>query len=57
MQVRDTEKYHFNPRTLVMNIVAIYINLGQEKCFCEALPRDGRSFSLDLFPQAERVIR
>lgn len=57
LKVRDAAKYHFSPRTLVRTIVAIYINLGTENCFCEALPRDGRSFSMDLFPQAERVLR
>ena len=38
-------------------IITIYLNLGKESCFCEALPRDGRSFSMDLFPQADRVLR
>ena len=56
LQVREAEKYYFEPRTLVKNIVSIYINLGQESRFCEALPRDGRSFSMDLFSQAERVL-
>ena len=48
--------YHFYPHNLVRNVVAVYINLRHEKQFCEALPRDGRSFSMDLFSQAERVV-
>ncbi len=57
MQVKDASQYHFEPRKLVNGIISIYLNLGREESFCAALPRDGRSFSMDLFIQAERVIR
>ena len=56
-QVRDAAKCQFDPKELVSGIITIYLNLGKEPCFCEALPRDGRSFSMDLFPQANRVLR
>ena len=56
-QVKDAEKkYHFNPKELVTGITLVYLNLGEEQAFCEALPRDGRSFSMDLFIQVERVL-
>ena len=56
-QVKDASKYNFNPRELVSGIISIYLNLGKEQSFCEALPRDGRSFSMDLFIHAERVLK
>jgi len=56
LKVRNAAKYHFDPKELVSGIITIYLNLGKESCFCEALPRDGRSFSMDLFPQADRVL-
>ena len=51
------EQYHFNPGELVSGIVSIYLNLGREREFCEALPRDGCSFSMELFANAEDVLR
>ncbi len=57
LQVNDASQYYFEPRKLVKGIISIYLNLGREENFCAALPRDGRSFSMDLFTQAERVIR
>ena len=56
-QVKNMEQYHFNPGELVSGIVSIYLNLGREREFCEALPRDGRSFSMELFANAEDVLR
>lgn len=56
-QVKDINKYHFRPGELLTAIVTVYVNLGNEQCFCDALPRDGRSFSMDLFAQAERVLK
>ncbi len=57
LQVKDSSEYNFEPRELVSGIIDIYLNLGREEIFCAALPRDGRSFSMDLFTQGERVLR
>ena len=56
IQVSDTSKYFFDPRALVTGVVSVYINLSQEKQFPEAVARDDRSFSMDLFLNAEKVI-
>jgi len=56
IQVSDTNKYFFDPRSLVKDVVLVYVNLGQEKQFAEAVVRDDRSFSTTLFMNAERVI-
>ena len=55
--MKNAAKYHFKPGELVSGIITVYLNLGKEQRFCEALPRDGRSFSMDLFSQAEKVLR
>ena len=39
------------------DIVDIYLNLGEETAFCEAVGRDGRSYSATLFDQTENVLR
>lgn len=55
--VKNREKYNFDPRELVSGIIAVYINLSEEPEFCQAIPRDGRSFSMDLFDMALNVLR
>ena len=55
-QVRDARQLNFKPDELVCAVVTVYVNLGKEDIFCEALLRDGRSFSMELFAQARRVI-
>ena len=56
LQVINAEKLNFKPDELVSGVIKVYLNLGKEISFCEALVRDGRSFSMDLFAQARRVI-
>lgn len=57
LKVQNADKYNFNPLQLARGIIFTYLNLGTEESFCAALPRDGRSFSPELFPHAERVLR
>ena len=57
LQVADFEKYSFRPDKLVSDIVTVYINLSFDQSFCDAIPRDGRSYSPELFPQAEHVLK
>lgn len=56
-QVEDFEKYSFRPDQLVSDIVMVYINLSFNQSFCDAIPRDGRSYSSELFPQAAHVLK
>ena len=51
------EKFHFHPKELVYKIVCIYVNLGQRSEFYQALPQDGRSFSLSLMNEAAQIMR
>lgn len=44
------------PKILVSNISKIYINLGDYDRFCAAVSQDGRSYSPELFEQAEKVL-
>ena len=56
-QVKDKAKYGFKPEELVSGIVTIYVHLGQEEAFCMEVPRDERSFSIELFDRAASVMR
>jgi ubiquitin conjugation factor E4 B len=44
LKVDNAEKYFFNPKTLLPEIVDIYLNLGSNAAFIEAVAGDGRSY-------------
>lgn len=56
LKVKDFESFEFRPQVLVQNICTIYTNLGDSTAFCQAVSRDGRSYSHELFLQAEKVL-
>ncbi|XP_064470704.1 ubiquitin conjugation factor E4 A-like [Ornithodoros turicata] len=61
LKVKDLNEYEFKPQELVQNICKIYDHLGSPDtttahAFCIAVSRDGRSYSPDLFPQAQNVL-
>ncbi|KAJ4306774.1 Ubiquitin conjugation factor E4 [Collariella sp. IMI 366227] len=44
LKVENPEKYFFNPKTLLPELVDIYINLGSSPAFVDAVAADGRSY-------------
>jgi ubiquitin conjugation factor E4 B len=56
LKVKDPSKYHFAPRTLLAEIVDIYLNLGGSTRFIEAVARDGRSYKPANLEAAYRVL-
>jgi len=57
LKVKNFEEFQFRPRELVANICHIYVHLGFDSPeFCRAVARDGRSYSHELFEQAELVL-
>lgn len=57
MKVENPEKYHFSPRTLLPEIVDIYLNLGGSPAFVEAVAADGRSYKPENFENTARILR
>lgn len=55
-QVKDPERYSFDPVNMVLNICKIYVNLKNSSSFCLAVSQDGRSYSPQLFKFAEDVL-
>ncbi|KAL0272620.1 UNVERIFIED_CONTAM: hypothetical protein PYX00_005522 [Menopon gallinae] len=55
-KVKDKDEYDFKPDVFVMKICKIYINLKESDEFCLAVSQDGRSYSPNLFTQAEDVL-
>ncbi|XP_021351085.1 ubiquitin conjugation factor E4 A-like isoform X3 [Mizuhopecten yessoensis] len=56
-KVKDKNEVDFKPDQTVLDIVRIYLNLGEADCFCLAVSGDGRSYSAELFPKAIGVLQ
>lgn len=55
LRVDNKEKYHFNPRQLLSDVVQVYLNLGDQAEFIRAVAGDGRSYKKELFEQAAKI--
>ncbi|KAK6336050.1 hypothetical protein TWF730_003421 [Orbilia blumenaviensis] len=56
LRVKDPQKYRFNPRALLSEVIDVYLNLGTRPEFVKAIAMDGRSYSADLFPRAYAIL-
>lgn len=54
--MKDTKEYSFEPAATVLDICKIYVHLKESETFCLAVSQDGRSYSPQLFKQAEDVL-
>lgn len=55
LKVRDPEKLKFNPRALLSDLLQVFLNLSDQDDFVNAVARDGRSYSKELFDKAAEV--
>jgi len=55
LRVDNKEKYHFNPRQLLSDVVQVYLNLGDQDTFIRAVAGDGRSYRKELFEHAAAI--
>ncbi|KAI8604217.1 ubiquitin elongating factor core-domain-containing protein [Dissophora ornata] len=55
LKVKNPEEYRFQPRILLSDIIAIYLNLDCPT-FISALARDDRSYSASIFYKASRIL-
>ncbi|KAJ1545606.1 hypothetical protein HK405_007809 [Cladochytrium tenue] len=52
LKVKNPEKFGFNPKKLLSEIIDIYLHLSHRNEFVEAVARDGRSYSKEIFGRA-----
>lgn len=57
LKVKDREKYRFEPRKLLSDILQVYLNLSDEEEFVRAVASDGRSYRKELFERAAAIAR
>lgn len=57
LKVEDSaRKYHFNPKTLMPDVVEIFLNLSGVQSFVEAVADDGRSYKPETFNKASQIM-
>ncbi|EFX06648.1 ubiquitin fusion degradation protein [Grosmannia clavigera kw1407] len=56
LKVDNAEKYFFNPKVLLPQLVELYLNLGDKQSFVDAVAADGRSYKPDIFSNATRIL-
>ncbi|CAK7206515.1 Ubiquitin conjugation factor E4 [Sporothrix eucalyptigena] len=56
LKVENPEKYFFNPKVLLPQIIELYLNLGDKASFVEAVASDGRSYKPEIFESATRIL-
>lgn len=57
LKVKNPEKYKFDPKTLLSDIITVFLNLSEQGEFARAVANDGRSYSKELFERAARIAR
>jgi len=55
LKVREPDKLKFNPRTLLADILQVFMNLSDQETFVVAVAGDGRSYSKELFDRAADI--
>ncbi|KAJ9376382.1 hypothetical protein DTO063F5_8814 [Paecilomyces variotii] len=57
LRVDNLQEYGFSPRTLLSEIVDVYLNLMDKENFIYAVARDGRSYKPENFEKAAEILR
>ena len=57
LKVKNPEKYKFDPRALLGDIVQVFLNLSDEEEFVRAIAEDGRSYKKELFDGTVEILR
>ncbi|KAK3941785.1 ubiquitin elongating factor core-domain-containing protein [Diplogelasinospora grovesii] len=57
LKVDNPEKYYFSPKTLLPQIVDIYLNLGFDPAFVEAVAGDGRSYRAETMETTAYILK
>ena len=56
LKVQNPEKYRFDPKSLLSDIVEVFMNLSGKQAFILAVARDGRSYKKENFERAAGIL-
>lgn len=57
LKVKNPDKYRFNPRELLSDILQVYLNLSDQDEFVRAVAGEGRSYKKELFERAAGIAK
>lgn len=57
LKVKNPEKYRFNPRQLLSDILQVFLNLSDQEPFIKAVAGEGRSYRKELFERAAGIAK
>ena len=57
LKVKNPEKYKFDPKLLLSDIVQVFLNLSDQEEFVRAVAEDGRSYKKGLFEGTVEILR
>ena len=57
LKVDNMQDYKWQPKLLLSDVLSIYLNLADLSDFHQAIAREGRSYSKELFDKAENIAR
>jgi len=55
-KIADPQRFKFEPKQLLANLICMYANMGVEQSFKEFVVSDGRSYSDETFAKAVKII-
>jgi len=55
-KIKDPERFHFEPKELLVNIITMYSNMSKLEKFKQNVVKDGRSYSDVTFEKAVKIL-
>ncbi|KAL4402675.1 Ubiquitin conjugation factor E4 [Malassezia pachydermatis] len=55
LKVKDPKRVGFDPKSLLKEILSVFLNLASHQAFVEAIARDGRSYRRETFSKAASI--
>ena len=55
-KIKDPERFHFEPKELLINIISMYANMSHLDSFKKNVVSDGRSYSDETFEKAVKIL-
>ena len=55
-KIKNPERFHFEPRDLLTNIICMYSNMAKFEKFRTNVVSDGRSYSDETFEKAHKIL-
>jgi ubiquitin conjugation factor E4 B len=56
LKVQNPDKYRFRPKTLLTDLLTIYLQLAHRSEFIQAVAKDGRSYNKEVFLRAAGIV-